>query len=102
MLADEPERRVRLMALIDHAAQAFAPLDIAPTGSQIVPVMIGEDARAMAVAAALQAEGFDVRGIRPPTVPAGTSRLRVSLTLNAGPADVDALATALGRALERG
>ena len=101
MLADEPERRERLIALVDHAAQAFAPLGIAPTGSQIVPVMIGEDARAMAVAAALQGQGFDVRGIRPPTVPAGTSRLRVSLTLNAGPADVDALATALSRALDR-
>jgi 8-amino-7-oxononanoate synthase len=101
MLVDEPQRRERLSALVDHAAHAFAPLGIAPTGSQIVPVMIGEDARAMAVAAALQAEGFDVRGIRPPTVPAGTSRLRVSLTLNAAPVDVDALAIALGRALDR-
>jgi len=101
ILADEPERRERLMALVDHAEKALAPLGIAPTGSQIVPVMIGEDARAMAVAAALQAEGFDVRGIRPPTVPVGTSRLRVSLTLNASPADIDALATALGHALER-
>ena len=101
MLADEPERRKRLMALVDHAARAFALLGIAPPGSQIVPVSIGEDARAMAVAAALQAEGFDVRGIRPPTVAAGTSRLRVSLTLNAKPADVDALASALARALDR-
>ena len=89
------------MALVDHAARAFAPLGIAPPDSQIVPVSIGEDARAMAVAAALQAEGFDVRGIRPPTVAAGTSRLRVSLTLNATPADVDALASALARALDR-
>jgi 8-amino-7-oxononanoate synthase len=101
MLADEPERRERLMALVEHAAQAFAPLGIASTGSQIVPVMIGEDARAMAVAATLQTNGFDVRGIRPPTVPAGTSRLRISLTLNAGPADVDALAAALAHALAR-
>ena len=63
--------------------------------------MIGEDVRAMAVAAALQGQGFDVRGIRPPTVPAGASRLRVSLTLNTRTADVDALATALSRALDR-
>ena len=101
ILADEPDRRERLMGLIDQAARTFAPLGIVPTGSQIVPVTIGEDARTMAVAAALQADGFDVRGIRPPTVPVGTSRLRVSLTLNAGPADVDALATALGLALDR-
>ena len=101
ILADEPGRRERLMELVDHAARAFVPIGTAPTGSQIVPVMIGEDARTMAVAALLQAEGFDVRGIRPPTVPAGSSRLRVSLTLNATPSDVDALAAALAQALSR-
>ncbi|MEC9103172.1 MAG: 8-amino-7-oxononanoate synthase, partial [Pseudomonadota bacterium] len=42
-----------------------------------------------------QARGFDVRGIRPPTVPEGTSRLRVSLTLNASRADVVRLAEVL-------
>ena len=60
-----------------------------------MPLILGDDARTMAVAARLQATGFDVRGIRPPTVPAGTSRLRISLTLNATPADVDALAATL-------
>jgi 8-amino-7-oxononanoate synthase len=53
----------------------------------------------MRVAAALQDAGFDVRGIRPPTVPPGTSRLRISLTLNATSGDVDALAAALREAL---
>ena len=53
----------------------------------------------MKVAAALQRAGFDVRGIRPPTVPEGTSRLRISLTLNAAPEDVSALATCLGEVL---
>jgi 8-amino-7-oxononanoate synthase len=47
----------------------------------------------------LQQAGFDIRGIRPPTVPAGTSRLRISLTLNATPADVDALAATLKEVL---
>jgi hypothetical protein len=60
-----------------------------------MPLILGEDARTMAVAARLQQAGFDIRGIRPPTVPAGTSRLRISLTLNATPADVDALAATL-------
>ena len=54
--------------------------------------MIGADAPAMALAAAVQAAGFDVRGIRPPTVPAGTARLRISITLNVAEADIAALA----------
>jgi 8-amino-7-oxononanoate synthase len=55
----------------------------------ILPLVLGEDARAMAVAAALQTRGgFDVRGIRPPTVPEGTARLRIVITRNAAPADI--------------
>jgi 8-amino-7-oxononanoate synthase len=100
ILADEPERRAELHALIAHAETAFAPLGITPSGSQIVPVLLGDDARTMAVATAVQAAGFDVRGIRPPTVPAGTSRLRISLTLNATPEEVTALAECLAGVLE--
>lgn len=88
IIRDRPELRQELQALIDHAAACGLPA----TGSQIVPVVIGDDARTMAIAGALQADGFDVRGIRPPTVPGGTSRLRISLTLNATPDDVTALA----------
>lgn len=97
--AEEPERRERLLALIAHAERALAPLGVAPTGSQIVPIILGEDDRTMAAAAAMQAAGFDIRGIRPPTVPAGTSRLRLSLTLNATTEDVTALAAGLGEIL---
>lgn len=93
--ADEPERRERLTALIDHATEALAPLGVAASGSQIVPIVIGADAEAMAIAGALQEAGFDIRGIRPPTVPRGTARLRLSLTLNATPQDVTALCEAL-------
>ncbi|MEW2915684.1 8-amino-7-oxononanoate synthase [Ruegeria sp. ANG10] len=59
--------------------------------SQIIPVILGNEARTMQTAAALQSQGFDVRGIRPPTVPRGTSRLRVSVTGNVSQANITAL-----------
>ena len=99
MLADEPQRRDALRTLVAHAERTLAPLGVTASGTQILPLILHEDARTMAVAAALQARGFDVRGIRPPTVPQGTSRLRISLTLNATPADIDSLAGALKEAL---
>ena len=99
-LRDEPERRERLHALVGTAGGALAALGLPASGSPIQPVVIGDDRRTMAVAAAMQAAGFDVRGIRPPTVPPGTSRLRLSLTLNVSENDVQALAAALEPALE--
>jgi 8-amino-7-oxononanoate synthase len=99
MLADEPQRRDDLHRLVDHAERVLAPLGAQATGSQILPLVLHEDARTMAVASALQAKGFDVRGIRPPTVPQGTSRLRISLTLNATAADVNALAATLAEVM---
>jgi 7-keto-8-aminopelargonate synthetase-like enzyme len=64
-------------------------------GSQIMPYVVGDNARAMTLASAMQARGFDIRGIRPPTVPAGTARLRISLTNNVGEDDVRAMLDAL-------
>jgi 8-amino-7-oxononanoate synthase len=92
--------RARLKTLRVDAAEAIcAPLRLPQPRSQIVPVLLGEDRRAMAAAAALQEAGFDIRGIRPPTVPPGTSRLRISLTLNVGRADIVALGEELQRVL---
>jgi 8-amino-7-oxononanoate synthase len=99
ILADEPERRTRLQSLIANAGIALSQCNAAPTGSQIIPLIIGDDEQTMRVAAKLQAAGFDVRGIRPPTVPEGTSRLRISLTLNVTAQDVQALATAISDAM---
>lgn len=102
ILRDEPERRERLAALVAFAGREIkARCAIVPSGSQILPVIVGDNARAMALADALQARGFDVRGIRPPTVPEGTARLRISLTLNVEQADVDAMIEALAQEWER-
>lgn len=100
LIVAEPERRTALHALARRAGAALARLGVPDSGSQILPVILGSDARAMASAAALQHAGFDVRGIRPPTVPEGTARLRLSITLNATAADIDGLTEALTGALQ--
>ncbi|MDX8535274.1 8-amino-7-oxononanoate synthase [Mesorhizobium sp. VK25A] len=100
MLADEPMRRIQLHERIALAGRQLAErCGIKPSGTQIQPVVIGDNRRTMAVAAALQARGFDIRGIRPPTVPEGTSRLRISLTLNVDKAAISAMTDALVEAL---
>ncbi|MEQ8310210.1 MAG: 8-amino-7-oxononanoate synthase [Sphingopyxis sp.] len=99
LIADQPERAARLQALVRHAEKRFAALDISASGSQIIPVILGDNGRTMRVAAALQAAGFDIRGIRPPTVPLGTARLRVAITLNIDESDIDAMTDALAVAM---
>lgn len=85
------DRRARLASLTEFTRKVFAPFVAAPSRSQIQPVIIGDNARTMAVAAQLQALGFDVRGVRPPSVPQGTARLRISITLNTDEAAIAAL-----------
>jgi 8-amino-7-oxononanoate synthase len=87
--------RERLMGLVDRAGARMWAMGLAPSGSQIQPVIVGADAVATRLAATLQEKGFDVRAIRPPTVPEGTARLRIALTLNVDPVAVDALFAAL-------
>ena len=99
IVANEPERAARLHGLVRHAETRLAPLGIAPSGSQILPVIIGDNARTMRIAAALQDAGFDVRGIRPPTVPHGTARLRIAITLNIGTSEIDAMTETLAAAM---
>ncbi|NLS01596.1 8-amino-7-oxononanoate synthase [Rhizobium sp. P38BS-XIX] len=84
MIEDEPERRSRLTALKDFAGDRLrSKLGLnSGSGSQILPIMIGDNAAALRIAERMRSEGFDVRAIRPPTVPEGTARLRVSITLN--------------------
>jgi 8-amino-7-oxononanoate synthase len=96
ILKEEPERRQRLADLVSAAARAaLSSGAAAPTGSQILPVIVGDDRVALTLAAGLQRRGFDVRAIRPPTVPVGTARLRISITLNVDEQAVAALFAAL-------
>jgi 8-amino-7-oxononanoate synthase len=66
----------------------------------IFPVHLGSNQRALEVSDALAQEGFDVRAIRPPTVPEGSARLRVTLQSESTMVDLKRLAQALGRSLQ--
>lgn len=80
---DEPERRQKLHKLMHYAASInFLGGMFGDGFSQILPVIVGDDASAVHIAKSLQQTGFDVRAIRPPTVPEGTARLRISLGNN--------------------
>jgi len=102
ILREEPERRARLALLADYAREAIRKrLDVSTPQSQILPVIVGESEPTLQIADKLQAAGFDVRAIRPPTVPQGTARLRVSITLNIDESAIDGLVGALEHALQQ-
>jgi 8-amino-7-oxononanoate synthase len=97
-----PERRERLIRRVAHFGRLLRETTgLTASGSQIQPVIVGADARAVELAAALQARGFDIRAVRPPTVPEGTARLRISLTLNPIDQDVENMASVLADELQR-
>jgi 8-amino-7-oxononanoate synthase len=99
IVATQPERQARLADHVRRAEALLAKLGLPPSGSQILPILIGENGRTMRIAGALQAAGFDIRGIRPPTVRQGTARLRLSITLNVDEAKIDAMGDALAEAM---
>jgi 8-amino-7-oxononanoate synthase len=101
-ISREPARRERLARLVAFAARELKTrcgLDALP--SHILPIIIGGDTKAVALASALQAQGFDVRAIRPPTVPEGTSRLRIALSASLSEKIISELFEAMATALRR-
>jgi 8-amino-7-oxononanoate synthase len=92
----EPERAARPLAL---ARRFTTRLGLPTAASPIVPVLVGAAEAALALSAALEARGYLVVAIRPPTVPAGTARLRVAFSAAHAAAQVDGLADALADAL---
>lgn len=90
--------RAGLSALIAaHPALGWHLMDSA---TAIQPLVVGDNHRALALSAALEAEGLWVPAIRPPTVPAGTARLRITLSAAHQASDVQRLLAALGRAAQ--
>ena len=88
-----------MAAPLRKARRFTALLDLPEAQSAIVPIIVGEAGCAVEISRALEAEGFLVGAIRPPTVPPGTSRLRVTFSAAHDDADVEQLADAVRRAL---
>jgi 8-amino-7-oxononanoate synthase len=93
--ADDAGRRA-LHANAQRFRALLAERGIAAPGTEfVVPIILGDDTRAVTVATKLRERGFDVRAIRPPSVPQDTARLRISIHADHTPADLAELAAAL-------
>jgi 8-amino-7-oxononanoate synthase len=93
----EPERRRRLLTLAESLREELRARG-RPAGAshcQIVPVIVGEATAALRLSARLEERGLLVPAIRPPSVPEGTARLRVSVTAGHTDDEVKRLAAAL-------
>ena len=102
-IRDDSGRRAHLQALIERfrAGTAGLPWRLLSSSTPIQPLVIGDAREAVRIADALLERGILVPAIRPPTVPAGTARLRVSLSAAHSHVDVAALTSAL-HAVARG
>jgi 8-amino-7-oxononanoate synthase len=101
LLQTESWRREHLQNLISRFRQGAQQqgLQLLDSFTAIQPVVIGDSGQAVAASQGLLAEGFWVSAIRPPTVPAGSARLRVTLSANHTEQQVDGLLAALAKVL---
>jgi 8-amino-7-oxononanoate synthase len=97
VIRNDRGRHLHLASLIAHFRDAVEELRLPLSSSltAIQPLVVGANDAALALSAALWERGFWVPAIRPPTVPAGTARLRITLTAAHTHDDIDALAAAL-------
>jgi 8-amino-7-oxononanoate synthase len=104
LIEAEPPRRRRLLQRASEFRRQIADFGIETTANStgpIVPIIMQAPGRTVQAAQQLEDEGFLVAAIRPPTVPEGTSRLRISLTSAHQPVDLEKLASALGRVVQQ-
>ena len=96
IIREDDARRTHLFALIARfrLRMGALPWRLLDSQTAIQPVIVGDNTAVVALADALWTRGFWVPAIRPPTVPKGEARLRVTLTAAHSAADVDALADA--------
>lgn len=97
IVKNEPQRREHLQTLIHQfktGAQQIG-LNLMPSDTAIQPVLIGDAQLALSMSEQLRQQGIMVTAIRPPTVPAGTARLRITLSASHSTQQVDTLLQAL-------
>ena len=95
-ICDMQERREHLARIGRRVREVLNPLNGGiVSSSHIIPYVLGESERAVEVALRLQHEGFYLLPVRPPTIPPGTSRLRISLNAECSDSDIDRLITTL-------
>ncbi len=101
LLDEEGWRRESLRARIDQFRRGAAQLglELMPSDTAIQPLVMGEDARALAASEALARRGILVSAIRPPTVPEGSSRLRITLSAAHSEQQVEQLLAALAEVI---
>jgi 8-amino-7-oxononanoate synthase len=102
LIRKEEWRRERLRKLVDSLKQSLPETGLKASDTPIQPLILGTNARALEASAALRERGILVPAIRPPTVPEGTARLRISLSAAHSEQDVSRLATALREACRSG
>lgn len=97
----EPWRRARVLALVQRfrAGAQASGIALSDSMTPVQPVLLGDTFRALAVSEQLRRDGFWVSAIRPPTVPPGTARLRITLSAAHAEGEVDGLLAALAAAL---
>jgi len=97
VMQEESWRRERVLAMVARFRRGADGLDLKLLDSRtpIQPVLLGSEADAVAASDALRDRGLWVPAIRPPTVPAGSSRLRITFSAAHSEADVDRLLEAL-------
>ena len=97
LIAAGDDRRAHLQALIRQLQEGLAglPWALLPSETAIQPLIVGDNEAALALSQALWERGLWVAAIRPPTVPAGTARLRISLSAAHSEADVARLVDTL-------
>ena len=101
VMRHERWRQEKLFELIDYFKRQAARLDceLMPSDTSIQPIVIGDNHRTLAISERLFEQGIHVTAIRPPTVPVGTARLRITLSASHQKKDVDVLIQALAEAL---